>query len=281
MLNDSFKKLYKNVPVVLWVNHGSAVSAEIHNHAEIELSIRNSGESEVTINNKSFITRKGDILIKNPFDIHSSRSLDGNETGYCMCFDCSLIADETLVESLKNGSIRVANYIDTKCEHYEEIKTLFMNIINCYERNSKYLYLEIKAHISLLFAFLLNNGYISESHPITRDEEFYRRVFRYISENYSYHITSKDVADALSYNHSYFCRKFRKIFERRFYDYLNMYRVFEAQKLFSAGGKTVAQIALSCGFNTQTYFTECFKKYSGILPSEYKRKVNSERKISQ
>ncbi len=281
MLNDSFKKLYKNVPIVVWANHGGAVNVDVHNHAEIELSLRSRGEREVTINNKSFITRVGDILIKNPFDIHSARSIDDNEAGYCMCFDCSLIADETLVEALKNGSIRVINHIDTKCEHYAEIKKLFMNIIKCYDKNSKYIYLELKAHISLLFAFLLNNGYICEEHPITKDEEFYRRVLRYISENYQYNITSKDVADALSYNHSYFCRKFRKIFERRFYDYLNMYRVVEAQKFFSAGGKTVAQIGLECGFNTQTYFSECFKKYTGMLPSEFKRKVNSERKTSQ
>lgn len=281
MLKDSFKKLYKNVPIAVWVNHGSAVNADVHNHAEIELSLKTLGESEVTINNKKYIIREGDILIKNPFDIHSSQPLDGKEGGYCMCFDCSLIADEALAEAFKNGSIRVTNYIDSSCKHHAEIKELFMNIIKCYEKNSKYIYLEIKAHISLLFAFLLNNGYISESHPISRDEEFYRRVFRYISENYPYHITSKDVADALSYNQSYFCRKFRKIFERRFYDYLNMYRVFEAQKLFSKDEKTIAQVALECGFNTQTYFAECFKKYTGMLPSEFKRKVNSERETSQ
>lgn len=281
MFNDSFKGLYKNVPLAVWVNNGGAINSNTHNHTEMEISLRMRGKCECTVNNKTFIAKEGDIIINNPFEIHSARSLDDLVVGYCICFDCSLIADEKLVEALKNGSIRVTNYIDSSCRHNAELKKLFMDIIECYERNNKYIYLEIKARISLLFAFLLNNGYVDTSYKKTKDEDFYQKVLQYTSENYGENITSKDVADALSYNHSYFCRKFRKGFSRSFHDYLNMYRVVESKKLLEKGDNTIAQISSECGFMSQTYFTECFKKYIGVLPSEYRQKVNPESIKSQ
>ncbi len=273
MFDDSFKRLYKNVPMAVWSQVDGTVKSEFHNHAEIEISLRTKGETNFFLSDQKLISRPGDISIKNPFEIHCGKSRTEKVSGHEICFDCSLIADEKIADDLKNGRIHLKNLIPSDDENIEEIQRLFMNIIDCYKNNSDYVYLEVKAHISIFIAYLLNNGYVDIGYSEGKDETFYKTVFQYISQNYKNNITSKDVSYALSYNHSYFCRKFRKNFNRKFYDYLNMYRVFESRKLFSDGEKSVTRIALESGFNSQTYFTKCFKKYTGLLPSEYIKNI--------
>ena len=34
---------------------------------------------------------------------------------------------------------------------------------------------------------------------------------------------------------------------------------------------SVAELAEKCGFNSYSYFSKCFRRYIGILPSEYKK----------
>ena len=257
MFDDSFKRLYKNVPMAVWSLVDGTVKSEFHNHAEIEISLRTNGETNFYLSDQKLISRPGDISIKNPFEIHCGKSRTEKVSGHEICFDCSLIADEKIADDLKNGRIHLQNLIPSDDENIEEIQRLFMNIIDCYKNNSDYVYLEVKAHVSIFIAYLLNNGYVDVGYSESKDETFYKTVFQYISQNYKKNITSKDVSDALSYNHSYFCRKFRKNFNRKFYDYLNMYRVFESRKLFSDGEKSVTRIALESGFNSQTYFTKC------------------------
>ena len=276
MFDDSFKRMYKNVPIAVWSQDDGTVKSEFHNHEEIEISLRTKGETEAILSDRTVISRPGDLVIKNPYEMHCGKARTEKVSGHEICFDCSLIADGKIAEDLKNGRIHIKNHIPAGDKNTETIQKLFMNIISCYGRNDEYLYLEIKAHISLFVAYLLNNGYIDTDYSERRDEIFYKDVFRYISKNYRRNITSKDVSDALGYNHSYFCRKFKQSFDRQFNDYLSMYRVFESRKSFADREKSITQIALECGFNSQTYFTKCFKKYTGMLPSEYIKTIKKE-----
>ena len=281
MFDDSFKKLYDNVPIAVWSYNSNKIYTKVHNHAEIEITLKTKGKSETNICNKRYITNPGDFIFKNPYEIHSSKALTEDSSGYCICFDCSLIADESIGEMFKNKSMCIRNHIPASDTNIEEIQRLFMNIIKAFEEKSQYMRLEIMTHISMLITFLLNNGFVTTANQQGKEEIFYNKVFQFISQNYTKNITSKDISDVLSYNHSYFCRKFRKSFDRQFYDYLNMYRVYESQKLFEDEEKNITQISRECGFNSQIYFTKCFKKYMGMLPSEYKQRIKGNIKANR
>lgn len=55
-----------------------------------------------------------------------------------------------------------------------------------------------------------------------------------------------------------------------FLDYLNHYRISQAQKLLNATNLTVAEIGLKCGFNSPQNFIRVFKKYTGQTPGQYR-----------
>lgn len=64
--------------------------------------------------------------------------------------------------------------------------------------------------------------------------------------------------------------------EKNFYIFINEYRVEYAKKLLvSSDYEAWSMIAIGyeCGFNSKTAFNTFFKKYTGMPPSEYKRKM--------
>lgn len=59
-----------------------------------------------------------------------------------------------------------------------------------------------------------------------------------------------------------------------FFDFINRYRVQHAQQLLAdvqGGDKTVLDIALEAGFNSQSTFYAQFKKWTGVTPSQYRK----------
>ncbi|MEL6843420.1 MAG: helix-turn-helix domain-containing protein, partial [Bacteroidota bacterium] len=61
-----------------------------------------------------------------------------------------------------------------------------------------------------------------------------------------------------------------------FMDFINGYRIEEAQKMLRAprfGHYTIVAIAQEVGFRSRSAFYAAFKKISGQTPTEYKRSV--------
>lgn len=53
--------------------------------------------------------------------------------------------------------------------------------------------------------------------------------------------------------------------------YLTKYRIAQSIKLLTCTELTITQIAQQTGFNTSSYYTECFKKEMGITPLKYRK----------
>ena len=63
---------------------------------------------------------------------------------------------------------------------------------------------------------------------------------------------------------------------KNFNDFINEYRVQEAQKKLadtSLNHFTIAAIAADCGFNSLATFQRCFKQFTGITPSQYQNSL--------
>ena len=60
-----------------------------------------------------------------------------------------------------------------------------------------------------------------------------------------------------------------------FNDFINRYRIEYAQELFREdSSKKVLEVAFECGFNSKTTFNSAFKKFTGITPSIFKKKLS-------
>jgi len=67
-----------------------------------------------------------------------------------------------------------------------------------------------------------------------------------------------------------------------FFSYVNARRIREAQKLISAGGMSMTDIAYACGYNSRSTFYAAFRSVSGLNPAEWRASVhNCDDKLSE
>lgn len=99
-------------------------------------------------------------------------------------------------------------------------------------------------------------------------------VMEYIMRNFDEDISLSQVAAMANMGLTTFCNFFKENYRVTFIEYLNIIRVGHACKLLSSNDQTIAEIAYSCGFSTLANFNRQFKKYKGMTPSQYRKKLD-------
>lgn len=272
MLDDSFRIRFKRIPFAVSYQTDKMGVTATHNHSEFEILHIIKGKCDITINNITYSASAGDMVFINPFEAHTIKPV-GHElySHKCVCFDCSLISDDDIADNIKDEHLRISNLVKSDYENIDFLIKAFDNSLMSHEKDGKYLRSEITSYLSLMFIHLAENGFADKISVNKENKSFCSRVLRYISEHYVENITSNDAARSLSYNQSYFCRTFRKNFNKQFSEYLAIYRVAASRSYLENSDMSISEVAYRCGFASQSYFSSCFKKRFGILPSEYKR----------
>lgn len=73
------------------------------------------------------------------------------------------------------------------------------------------------------------------------------------------------------------CRYFKKQSGQTISDYLLRYRIHKSMYLLEETDSTIARVAQSCGFSSQSYYTRRFRELTGMTPKQYRQKENKER----
>ena len=105
---------------------------------------------------------------------------------------------------------------------------------------------------------------------LTRTDVIRHRIQQYIVNHYNEIISMQDVAKAMNYSETHFCRLFKQCFHVNFSVYLNEYKVKQAKKMLLGTNQTVKEVGISCGFRDTSYFIRVFKRFTGMTPSDYR-----------
>ena len=97
-------------------------------------------------------------------------------------------------------------------------------------------------------------------------------IIAYLKIYYPEKITGERLEKHFYKNFDYMNRIFKKAIGKTIFQWLNDYRISEAQKLLQSNYYTQKQIAENTGFSNEFYFSRVFKKLTGTTPSEYQRK---------
>lgn len=83
-----------------------------------------------------------------------------------------------------------------------------------------------------------------------------------------------ELAATLEMSTSHFSEVLHYCFKENFYNFINFYRVIEAQDLLknaSYSDEKIITVAFDAGFKSKTTFNRVFKSYTGLTPSEYRK----------
>jgi AraC-like DNA-binding protein len=99
------------------------------------------------------------------------------------------------------------------------------------------------------------------------------KALEYLNEHYGEKISVNDLATAANCSISHFSRIFKEETGFSPSDYIMQVRLDYAKRMLRADEKTVTQIALDCGFNSSSYFSQCFTRTYQISPSDFKKSL--------
>ena len=233
----------------------------MHYHRDMELLFIDEGETTMQVAGRELKAGKGSLIIVNPYEVHSGETTGGKYAHRCICFDLEQLGLPQTSEML-SGEMGYNNLINDTELVRQYFSACFETVKNRFDG------WEMRAKGNLLMMFSALTDKITASSP-TKEQNFSKAVLDYIEQHFSENITSKEVADFFSYDHSYFCRKFKALFSQSFSDFLNGYRVSKAKEMLKTASVTAT--ATNCGFQNISYFSRVFKAVTGITPSEFKR----------
>jgi len=104
----------------------------------------------------------------------------------------------------------------------------------------------------------------------TKNEKEIAIMLNYIEKNYQTRISVEDLIPILNKSKSYLNNKFRNFTQNSFNEYLNRYRITKAIELIALNQYKIKVISEDVGFHSYRYFVEVFRKYTGVLPSDFK-----------
>jgi AraC family transcriptional regulator len=95
------------------------------------------------------------------------------------------------------------------------------------------------------------------------------KAIDYMHQNFGEKLTVKKLAKLVNMSESNFIRTFKQETQFAPIEYLIKLRIDKAKKLLRGRTKTITEIALQCGFNSNSHFSSCFVKQLGSTPTDY------------
>lgn len=99
-------------------------------------------------------------------------------------------------------------------------------------------------------------------------------ITNYIHHHLSEAITTDDIAKSMFISRSRLSVRFKQETGENLIDFILKEKIEEAKRLLRYTDKTAVAISFYLGFSSQSHFSRVFKKYTGYLPNEYRKRHN-------
>lgn len=108
---------------------------------------------------------------------------------------------------------------------------------------------------------LVNNIYSLET----------KKFIEYVNNNFGSKIQINDFLDVVNMTHTGFILKFKKETGETPLSYITSVRINKAKSLLSSSDIKIYEIAYLCGYDNPYYFSNTFKKVTGMSPLEFRK----------
>lgn len=260
------------------------------NPTEYILYIITDGVMFLTEGETEYTLQAGDFLLLDPSRCHFGRE-SSRCTYYYIHFLCPDIREQSMSGQEYQQILRNQRLLSTSTNEADSLETTPLIL-------PKYCHLDDKSFLNLdtyALTIKLNFHDPLEGHQIltssalvilltmlertltdlaleneTAEELIAFQIIAYLKIYYYERLRSSDISNHFHGNFDYLNRKFKRTIGKTIFQWLNEYRITVARHLLQTGYYTNGQIAARTGFNNEFYFSQVFKKITGMTPTEYK-----------
>ena len=275
------------IPLYIQRDHLSSYPdrrALCHWHDDMEFIKVLKGKMIYYVNGRQVLLKENDGIMVNSRQMHY-----GCSVGQADCvFICILIHPSMLSASralfqkyvspvLEDRDTEFIYLDSTRSDHAE----ILYNLEEIYERKTETaLGYELEI-MGLLYAIwkavfcLMKTQPHSEAAAEHADVKLQRDMVSYIYQHFSERLSLADIAASGGVCRSKCCLIFKKYLSQSPTHFLNSYRLEVSSHLLKNTDKSITEIAMECGFNHLSYYSEIFLKYYGCTPRNFRKMLTA------
>lgn len=125
--------------------------------------------------------------------------------------------------------------------------------------------------------YLISTAF-SSLEQTAKQQSISQKVHRYIRDHYSENIDRNSIAEEFYVSPEYLGKVYKRETGKSLKDSISEYRIQKAKELLLTPNVRIGEIAMQVGFDSFTYFSTMFKKYTGVTPNEYRKNLNVDTK---
>lgn len=276
----------KTYPFRLFFNQCRDAKAEqnilfLHWHEHFEIIVMQKGRAIFHVDSRPYEAGPGDVIIVPSGGLHVGYSLINGDIAFVsIVFHASLFKDRyqdsqheqfvaPYLNNLYRFPVKPVEQNPVCSTYYPLLESLIREV----QDKSPAFQLVVKNQLHLFFTLLsrtfppqrMSDRHHRERYSVNRER--FKPLLEYLEQHLDEKITIDSAARFVNLNPYHFCKTFKKLTGRTFIDYVNLYRVNEAERLLLETDLTITEIAGKVGCDNPNYFTKLYKQYKGLTPS--------------
>lgn len=261
-----FKKLDVRLLYITQAHYDRDWHSVAHTHHFTELFYVTEGTGEFLVENESLSVKEGDLIVVNPNVSHTEAGYQGAPFSYIVLGVNGLQLKSDLKPHSESYSIHNFNIYQDEIFFY--LKTLVKEA-----RDMKENYEAICQNLLeiLILSFVRKTHAPLIVAPTTKATKECRFIEQYLEEHYPENITLEDLSRMTYLNKYYLVHAFKEYKGTSPINYLIEKRVNESKHLLKTTNYPVSKIATLVGFSSQSYFSQVFRKETGLTPNAYRK----------
>ncbi len=246
----------------------------LHSHPFSELFYVINGQGAFLAEGSEFPVKQNDMVIINPHVQHTEKSLPGAPLNYIvlgiegLSFSFGRLATARAGVSSQPTPDTVYKHNMSKTNVYSYLNIMLEEIT---EQQEDYEAV-CQNLLEVLLICILRSGSLSvvpdNSRLLNRE---CTQIKNYLDANYSEDITLDSLAALTHMNKYYLAHTFTKYMGLSPINYLLQKRIQEGKSLLESTSYSIAQISDLLGFSSQSYFSQAFRKATGMTPMQYRK----------
>lgn len=249
-----------------------------HWHEDFELIFVQSGTLILNIPACTLSLKENSVVLINANVLHSAQSIGA-------CSFSSLVFSPLFIAGSKH-SVFAKKYIDPliACHQFSCLQfnkdinsagLLFVEAFDALKEEREGFEFTVRDRLSqIMFSAynVFNKNF--EVKEIENNADVFRikTMLDYIHCHYSEKISLTDIAGSASIGQRECLRCFKRMLQISPLQYLIKYRIMSgADLLLKSRKQSIAEIAIKCGFDSQSNFSKLFKQFNGLTPRQFRK----------
>ncbi len=252
--------------------------ASSHWHEDVELNLILDGQMVYQVNGEEMVLRKGEGIFVNSGQLHFGHSPQRRECDFiCIVFNPMIFC--ITPETERRYILPVTKNVDVPYVHLKGKIRWQKSLLKLVDKTYRHkvakqdYYLRVQADFfkmwDLLYENIANDSFADDAEE--HDVIVVKTMVAFIKENYDNDISLEAIAMSGNVGQSKCCKLFKQYLGKSPVQYLNYYRLNQGAYLLRHTKLSVTEIALQVGYGGASYFTECFRRWSGQRPLEYRK----------